>query len=213
MSDVTRCPLAWPAGWPRTPIHLQRHGRFSDKTTANTAVSVATALARLRDQVRMLAGETSRDRMVVSSNMPVKRDGLPYSSGAKAPADRGVAVYFADGGQARVLACDSYFAVADNIAAIAAHIDAMRAMLRHGVGSREQAFAGYTALPPAAKVSGGAPWHEVLRVPASCSLEEAEVAYRALAMRWHPDRPQGDAAMMRRINEAIAVARFTRSGR
>jgi hypothetical protein len=57
-------------------------------------------------------------------------------------------VYFKLHGKDRVLACDKWDRVADNIAAIAAHIDAIRRQDRYGVGTIDQAFAGYSALPP-----------------------------------------------------------------
>ncbi len=50
-------------------------------------------------------------------------------------------------------------------------------------------------------------YYAVLRLPAGASSEEVHRAYRALAMRYHPDRnpvPEA-AATMSRINEAYAV--------
>ena len=62
------------------------------------------------------------------------------------PDDPGVAVYFQLHDKERVLACDKWDTVADNIAAIAAHIDGIRRQDRYGVGTIDQAFAGYSAL-------------------------------------------------------------------
>ena len=45
-----------------------------------------------------------------------------------------------------VLACDRWLRVEDNIAAVAAHIGALRGIDRWGVGSVRQAFAGYKRL-------------------------------------------------------------------
>jgi len=54
--------------------------------------------------------------------------------------------------------------VSDNIAAIAAHIEALRAQERYGVGTIEQAFAGYSALEHRT-------WQIVLRLDAGASLD------------------------------------------
>ena len=35
-------------------------------------------------------------------------------------------------------------------------------------------------------------------------VEVVRAAYKALAMRYHPDRPGGDAQKMRELNEAVA---------
>lgn len=56
-----------------------------------------------------------------------------------------------------------------------------------------------------------ATWWEVLGVPAAASLENAEAAYRTLARKHHPDRPDGNMARMQEINAAIAEARKARA--
>jgi curved DNA-binding protein CbpA len=50
-------------------------------------------------------------------------------------------------------------------------------------------------------------YYSVLNLKADASAEEVHRAYRALAMRYHPDRNSGSEApsMMARINEAYAV--------
>ncbi|KVD37855.1 hypothetical protein WJ41_22830 [Burkholderia ubonensis] len=65
----------------------------------------------------------------------------------------GVAVYWETrAGARRVMAIDQYTRVADNLAAVAATLDAMRAIERHG-GARilERAFTGFAALAAAEK--------------------------------------------------------------
>ena len=44
------------------------------------------------------------------------------------------------------------------------------------------------------------------------TVDEVRHAYRALAMRWHPDRPGGDTATMQAINAAYEAALKSRDG-
>ena len=95
--------------------------------------------------------------VVLSSNVELRLDGQPRA-GLRDPADPGVALYFQLDGKLIVLACDRYTTVAANMAAIAAHLDATRTIERHGVGTLEQMFAGFAALP----APGKQPWRAVL---------------------------------------------------
>jgi hypothetical protein len=108
-----------------------------------------------------------------------------------------------------VLACHRYTEAAQNMAAIAAHIDALRTMLRHGVGTADQAFAGYAALPPpTGDAAPAAPrvraWREVFGEWANAidTTSDAEIraalietAFRNLSRKAHPDTGGSDAAM------------------
>jgi len=163
------------------------------------ALTVADALGRLFNEMRRL-GVREGD-VIVSTNIRTRLDGLPYSNEA-APADPGAAVYFRLKKADRVLACDRYRSVAGNIAAIAAHIEALRAIDRYGVGTLDQAFAGYTALP----ANADADWAIVLGVPPTASADEIEAAFRRLAMAAHPDRG-GSHDEMARLNAAVTAAR------
>lgn len=200
-------PLSWPAGKPRTPSHKRERGRFSKHSYRSTSdgtssykvkgdLTVAEALRRLQADLDRLRARLP----VVSSNLETRLDGLPRS-GQRKPADPGVAVYFQLHGKPIVLAGDRYDTVEANIAAIAAHIDAMRTTERHGVGSLEQMFAGFTALPPAMSPDD---WRTVLGDPGS--LAEAEETYRQFMKMNHPD-VGGDEAEAAKWNAAIAKAR------
>lgn len=182
-------PLSWPHGWPRTPSYKIGRSRFGERTLA-TAVEMLLA-----ECDRLYATE-----VVISSNVTLTTYGRP-KSGSGEPSDRGVAVYFKLKGKPRVLACDKWDRVADNLAAIAKHIDALRGQERWGVGSVEQAFAGYTPLPPPSAFD----WKAVLGVTGT-SLEAAEMQYRFLAKQHHPDNG-GDAGKMAELNRAIDEAR------
>jgi hypothetical protein len=200
--EATRYPLTWPAGWKRTPASARRRAAFySTRTTTRfdgstvrqkAALSVGDGLERLAGELRRLGA----GRIVISSNLRIRGDGLPYAQQANRLDDPGVAVYFRLSGAPRVLACDKWQSAAENLAAIAGHIDAIRMQNRYGVGTLEQAFAGYAALPPSA-----ADWAIVLGVGLAATRAEVLEAHRRLARIHHPDAG-GRLEDMAKINEA-----------
>lgn len=132
--------------------------------------------------------------VVVSTNVELRLDGTPYSN-RSAPSDPGAAVYFKLKGKPCVLACDKWNRVEDNLSAIARHIEALRGQERWGVGSVEQAFAGYTALPPAGS-SAGASWWNVIGCAHDAPFEVVKDAYRTKAREAHPDNGGSHDAMV-----------------
>jgi hypothetical protein len=101
-----------------------------------------------------------------------------------------------------VLACDQYTRLPDNMAAIAAHIAALRAIERYGVGTVEQVFAGYAALPAQGQTGRNA-WYEILDLdPHIATPATIESAYRREAKRVHPDLPGGSHVLMAQLNAA-----------
>lgn len=205
--NATRYPLSWPAGWKRTN-ERQRARFFNSKTRTGTyagggsyttrdrtSLTIYQAVDRLQSELARLGAS----REVLSTNVETRLDGT-LRSDRLPPKDPGAAVYFILDGNPQCLACDKWDRVADNIAAIAAHIEAIRAVERYGIGTLRQAFAGYTALPPTHE-----DWWLVLGVPQNASREAIEKAYRALAMEHHPDRG-GDHDAMAKINRAYEVA-------
>ncbi len=204
-----RYPLSWPAGWKRTTArerkgaHFRRSIRGVDPKTgqivagaSERALTVSDALERLEQQLRLLGAVAE----ILSTNVPVRLSGLP-ASGQREPDDPGAAIYFQLLKKDQVLACDRWKRVADNIAAIALHVDAVRRIERYGVGTLEQAFAGYTAIGPAP-----VEWWLILGVKADATLDQVEEAFRALAREHHPDRG-GDPERMKQLTAARACAR------
>jgi len=197
MTGIETFPLAWPVGWPRSSgAPAQAH--FGRKGQGETLYA---ARARLQDELRMLGAAA----VVISTNLPTRNDGLLYSN-AREPADHGVAVYFLIKAEPRVLACDRWNRVSDNMVALAKHVEAIRGQLRWGVGSIEQAFGGYKALPA---VGARVDWHVVLGVPPAASWEEIQRRRRELLEQHHPDRG-GDPARAAAVNEAFSEARAAR---
>lgn len=179
---------------------MEGGGYFTNKTD----LTIAAAVKRLYGELDRLGAR----EVVVSTNVQVRLDGMPYSDQRRI-ADPGAAVYFKLKGKDRVLACDRWTTVAGNLAAIAAHIGALRGMDRWGVGTIEQAFTGYTALPAPGNGAKRS-WRDVLRPAAppggQWTREIADIAYRRLIAERHPDRG-GTAEQAAELNAAIAEAR------
>lgn len=191
MSD-RRYPLSWPAGWPR--VRWRQEAKFGTGTSGGgkRKATVAEAINRLQGELDRLGAQA----VVLSTNVELRLDGLPRSDRAP-PADPGVAIYFKLKGRDIALACDKWDRVPDNVIALAKHIEAMRGMDRWGVGSVEQAFRGYEALP------APDPWWVTLGLDGPTrSREEISAAYRRVSSLAHPDRPGGSHDRMARVNAA-----------
>src|SRR5258708_5005916 len=109
--------------------------------------TIAEALHDLLHELRRLG--VPYGEWTLSTNIELKVDGSPMSNRGE-PSDVGVAVYFRmrKGGKPKVFACDKWNRVADNVGAMAKHIECLRAVDRYVVGEMEQVLARYTALPP-----------------------------------------------------------------
>lgn len=181
--SIEAYPLCWPVGRPRE--RFPTHSRFRID-------SRSAALMELRHEISLMGG----DDLIVSSNLPLRKDGQPYAS-ARAPDDQGVAVYFTRNGKQVCFACDSWRTIAENILAIARTIGALRGIERWGSGDMlERAFTGFEALPSPEV------WWQVLGLDGpDASREAIESAHRKLIMTHHPDRG-GDSETAARINRA-----------
>jgi hypothetical protein len=145
-----------------------------------------------------LLGVPNRDDIVISTNIPTRLDGFPRSDQPEPP-DPGAAVYWSVKGhkQPKCMALDRYDRVADNLAAIAASLNAMRAIERHGGAEiLDRAFTGFVALPAPEQA-----WQTLGLASSRPSRAEVDEAHRRLAFLHHPDRG-GDSSMMARINSA-----------
>lgn len=206
-------PLTWPEGQPRTE-HWQRiTGRFNKKERRGTnnykssvEITINDGLQRVRAQLETIG--ISSDDYVISTNLPLRLDGSPKSS-AKNPDDPGVSVWWRHKkAPPRVMAIDLYDRVADNLAAIAAVLDAMRSIERHGGKViHDKAFTGFAALPSPEAIAD-LHWKQVLELKDGISPDWADIeaAYKRLASKNHPDKG-GDAAQFRAITEAYAAAK------
>lgn len=192
MEDLSY-PLRWPAGWPRATS--RKTAAFNKKDWSKgyqrtVDITIADAMDRLQTELDRLKARS----VVLSSNLERNLNGSPRS-GQSEPKDPGVAVYFRLDGKPTVLACDKWDRAADNIVALAKHIEAIRGIDRWGVGTIAQAFAGYQALEAPEQ------WWQVLGVAQSAGKNDVDAAYRARALRAHPDHG-GTDAQMARLNAA-----------
>ena len=165
-------------------------------------LTVADGLERVLSELSKMG--LDRNDIVVSTNLQTRLDGLPRSNQGE-PADPGVAVYWQPRkGSMKVLAVDRFDRVADNMAAIAGTLAALRSIERWG-GAQilDRAFTGFTALPgPDTKRT----WRAVLGVsPDERDLDKIKDAYRVAARCAHPDKGGSDARMAE-INQAWADA-------
>jgi hypothetical protein len=207
VEGVDAYPLYWPLDWKRTDDWRRSSSKYS-RTFIQTRDGI---LKRLK-----LMG-VSKEDMLISSNIPLRRDGLPLANMAQ-PRDTGVAVYWVErkyqnGKQSivpRVMACDRWKKVEENMRAIEVSLESMHAMERAGASQvLERAFQGFTALPAdtghAAKADR--PWREVLGMHSITrpTREAVDHAYRVRAAAVHPDRG-GTHEQMVECNRARAEA-------
>ena len=206
MENLTAYPLSWPAHWPRRKIGQRTRANFGRVETKQYSYSpntyrqreqltIAQALTRLRGELDRLA---ARD-VVISTNVELRRDGLPMS-GRREPDDPGVAVYFALSGQRRCLPCDRWDRTADNLAAVAKHIEAIRGMDRWGVGNVEAMFAGFKALPG----GEGPTIRQAMTSGEAQALLDRYGGIKNAKLKTHPDRG-GSAEEFARVMEAERV--------
>lgn len=191
MTDpIQSYPLQWPPGWRRTEGYRRKAASFSKY---GNRLSVIDGVERVLEELERL--RIGRNDVVISTNVRTRLDGLPRSDQAE-PSDPGAAVYWRKGKLTRSMAIDRYHRVADNLAAIAATLEAMRAIERHGGAEiLDRAFTGFVALPAPEQP------FQVLGVGANATRVEVDEAYRRLAAKHHPDKGGTDAEMAR-INAA-----------
>ncbi len=198
-------PLKWPNDRPRTPAASRRAALFRDK---GSAMTLTTAKRRLADQTTAMTRRGQPWRvlnMILSTNIRYTASGArDQNVSRRDPDDCGVAFYFDLDGRPHVLACDQWDTVADNIAAIAAHIDALRGQERWGVADLRQAFAGHVALPQPD------PWWAVLGVTQDATLEAITAQYRRHSKAAHPNAG-GERAAWDRLAAAYEAAKAERS--
>jgi hypothetical protein len=200
-------PLQWPHGWPR--VKYRKSGNFgrqeyrpNQSYKSKTDITMADAMKRVKLELERL-GVDVVDDMIVSTNLKLNLSGLPRGDQGE-PGEPGAAVYFQKkNGPMRVIAVDAYDRVRDNLAAIAATLEAMRAISRHG-GAQilERAFTGFAAIAPP---DWKKPWREVFGVKPEWRGDIKEL-YREKARHRHPDAGGSDT-LMAELNVAFDEAK------
>jgi len=189
---ITACPLCWPLGWERT----------KNRRSSAYKISTDKAVEELLGSIRNMGG---RD-IILSSNVPVRRDGTMYRgdhSDQRIP-DPGVAVYWSQPHpktralEPKVIPCDHWYTVRENVRALGMAVDCMRGLARCGAGQiQDRAFSGFSALPERA----GEDCWTILGVRRGASRDQCTERLRELTRTSHPDRG-GDRQAFSRITEA-----------
>jgi hypothetical protein len=171
---------------------------------------MARALREVHSELERLGAANA----IITSDLPVRSNGMPYAMGDRDASDTGIAVWFVLDGEERVLVCDRWRRPSENLHAIALTIAAIRGIARWGSGELvNRAFEGFKALPPAVDPPNR-PWWEVLCVQVDvlemresplAVLAKARRAHRMLIRTAHPD-VGGDADHASAINVAFAEA-------
>lgn len=139
-------PLAWPTSWPRTPDKARRRSTFGADHAGDVDLAAARAFV-IAEFDRLGAA-----RVVVTTDIPARR----ADAGRAPTGDPGAAAWFELGGEVRVLACDRWETIGENLRAIGLSVEAMRGLDRWGVGDVvERALAGFAALPAGAPSAPG----------------------------------------------------------
>src|SRR6516164_7609579 len=188
-------PLRWPDGWPRTlPYRRESDSRFG----GSGRITVGRARDQLIHELRLL-GATD---IVVSTNVPVKADGLLYADNKRLD-DPGIAVYFKFKRKSLVMARDVFVSVAGNLRTLGLAVEAMRQLERHGGSFMfEKAFTSFLAIAPP---DWKKPWREVFGIKADWT-GDITALYREKARIRHPDAG-GNDTLMAELNVAYEEAR------
>lgn len=190
---ITAYPLQWPPDWPRT--RYRENARYQ------------VDFARARDELIREVGLLGARDIVISSNLPLRRDGYPLA-GTSEPIDPGVAVYWTTSkGEPKVMACDRWRRVRENVRAVGLAIEGLRAIQRSGATQiLDRAFLGFAALPAVAGQTVLRSWRELLGLPAVFTRYELEHRFRELARNAHPDIAGGSHEAMSELNAARTAA-------
>lgn len=213
-------PLQWPERFTRTPDDRRMRSKFGHKQTGQVALGYA------RDELLRELDRLGAANYVITSDLPVRSDGLPYASGRAT--DPGVAAWFvlADGNgnpHERVFACDRWLSHAENMLAIAKSVEAIRGLDRWGMSDVvERVVGGFTALPagsgdeyiPPAPPQKARPWREVFNVPGVFAdhmkppelLAFVKLRHREAIKAAHPDKEGGSHELAAELNAALAAA-------
>jgi len=186
--SYTAYPLDWPGNVARTARPCSARFR--------------TTFAAARDGIMRELALMRATHVVLSTNVELRRDGLPYANRPQ-PTDRGAAVFFMWREKQYAFPMDSWDKVEDNLQAIRKSIEAMRGLERWGgLKMVEASFSGFLALPR----GGDSGWRDVLGITGTPTKLELRRAYgKAIAVA-HPDAG-GSVEAAARINDAYVAGK------
>jgi hypothetical protein len=198
-------PLAWPEGWPRTPLAARKDGRKNfgrfEQASGQTWQSKRSLTFReARESLYAALRKIGAREVVLSTNFQLNLAGEPRGD-RRRPEDQAVAIYFKRKSRNLVMARDAFDRAEENMRSLALALEALATLERHGGDlMTEKAFTGFAALPPPPSC-----W-EILELDASSATAAAvEAAFRRKARDHHPDAGGSDAAF-KSLSEAKADA-------
>ena len=186
----TAYPLAWPNGRPRKTSH--KAGQFR---SGNSPLSLADAVRRVESE----AAKIGATWLLISTNIQPTLSGRPDVN----VRDVGVCVYFTLRGEQFAMACDTYSAVAQNLAAIAAHLDAVRAQERYGVATTAESLRAFSALPPPVAEPSKPHWTEVFGIMRTVATKESVNAMWRVKIKAAGQDPSAQAILNIARDEAL----------
>jgi hypothetical protein len=183
LGQVTESRVCWPDGKPRAAQRVPSPFKFREAATEQRAIELEMERWGIRQYI------ISRNNQRIFAGDPA------------------AALWWADReGELRVLACDKYVKLADNLRAIYLTLDAMRALERWGAYTAEQAAEGARLALPAPQGERAPDWRKVLgyvsALPNDKQLVLVEHTYRSMARE-----AAADEARLRTLNLAIEAAR------
>jgi hypothetical protein len=184
-------PLSWPAGYPVTEHRIE--SKFS--------CTFAQARDGIFNQIDLLGAKT----FFISCNVQRNKKG-DLVEGRLIYDNPGVALYFNYKGEDKVIACDKWKYIHENLRAVEKSLEAIRGLERWGCSDIiSRAMGGLKELAENAGESNGA-WWQVLGVDQDAPPTYIEAAYKQKVKIYHPDKPTGNRDMfelvLRAYNEA-----------
>jgi hypothetical protein len=185
-------PLSWPQGYPETE---QRQESKFICTFAQARNGIFTQLDRL-----------GVNEFFISCNVKRNKAGQ-LVEGRLIYDNPGVAVYFTYKNEERVIACDKWKYIHENMRAVEKTIEAIRALERWGCSDIiTRAMGNMKALAENAGSSNGA-WWLILEVEQTATAAEIKEAHRRLSKLYHTDnRITGDKDKFIRVQSAFQQA-------
>jgi len=187
-------PLQWPVGRERTSDRDRRYGNLAKMPSGRIRQLLSNELKKM-----------GADNFVISSNLAIRNDGLPYAN-QRDPEDTGVVLYFTRKGRDIAISCDKWMTIDANLRAVGLTIEAIRGMERWGTEEMvDRAFTGFAALPESIITPPPSrphrEWYQVLGVDSSANAHDVRSAYREMLKLYHPDAG-GDPAEFAEIQKA-----------
>lgn len=193
-------PLSWPSDWARIPRPMRTRSAYK--------ASFATARDEVAHALRKMGAG-----FVITTNVPLGARGQA-STDYREPEDPGVAVYWLVHGSLRVLPCDAWATVRENMRAVGHALESLRTLERTKSGQiLHRALDGFAvpALP-----APRPPWFAELGLEKwPPSVSDVRAAFNRRALEVHPDRGGSAEAfdkLVRARDFATAYAQLEQPG-